>query len=143
AGLAVLACLSAPFGISLGGSAQAILDVYSKVLVFAVLVMAAIRSARELWFFVLAYLIRTGAVVWMALFASHVTLEAGQRAPRIRRSDRRALDSGRAGRILGAHQHDHAPYARLQLGRNRRSQTALGAWDDVHARLPGVRHRHR
>src|SRR5207245_3393130 len=75
--LAVLACLSAPFGISLGASAHAILDVYSKVLVFAFLVMAVVRSPRDLWFFVWAYVISTGVVVWMALFAANLTLEPG------------------------------------------------------------------
>jgi len=99
AGLAVLACLSAPFGISLGGSAQAILDVYSKVLVFAVLVMAAIRSARDLWFFVWAYVISTGAVVWIALFATHLTLEAGD--PALRMSGLSgAYDANDAGVVL-------------------------------------------
>src|SRR2546425_211722 len=38
-GLAVLACLSAPFGMSLGGSATFIIDEYSKTLILAFLLM--------------------------------------------------------------------------------------------------------
>jgi O-antigen ligase len=64
----VLACISVPFGISLGGSGLFILEEYSKTLLFAVLVILAIRSARDLYAFTWAYVVSTGILVWMSLF---------------------------------------------------------------------------
>jgi len=85
AGLGILACCSALFGISLGASATFILDTYSKVLVFAFLVMAATRSARDLWFFVWAYVASTGVLVWMALFVFKLSIEPGDATERLGR----------------------------------------------------------
>lgn len=66
--LLVVACLSAAFGISLGGSAMFILTDYIKVLIYALLLMAVIRWAADLSMFVLAYVISSGILVWMAVF---------------------------------------------------------------------------
>ena len=65
-GLAIMACLSAPFGISLGASAVFILSIFSKVLIFAFLLMAVLRSVRDLSMFVWAYVISCGILVWMS-----------------------------------------------------------------------------
>lgn len=68
AGLAILACLSALFGISFGASATTILEDFSKVLIFAFLLMATIRSARDLSGYVWAYVLSAGVLVWLSLF---------------------------------------------------------------------------
>lgn len=68
AGLAVVACLSAPFGISLGGTAVFILSEYSKTLVFAALLIAAFRGAADVRLIVAAYVIGAGILVYYALF---------------------------------------------------------------------------
>lgn len=66
--LGLFACISAPFGISIGGSGQFILFEYSKVLLFSLLLMAAIRGAKDLFLFVWAYVIACGLLAWMATF---------------------------------------------------------------------------
>jgi O-antigen ligase len=66
--LGVMVCLSAVFGISLGGSAKTILQDYSKVLVFAFLLMATIRGTADLRAYVWAYVISGGVLVWLSLF---------------------------------------------------------------------------
>src|SRR5712692_1889959 len=68
AALGILACLSAPFGISFGASAKTILDSFSKVLIFAFLLMATIRGARDLSAYVWAYVLSAGVLVWLSLF---------------------------------------------------------------------------
>lgn len=68
AALLVLACLSAPFGISLGGSASFILTDYIKVLVVSFLLMMVIRGTSDLSMFVMAYVVSAGVLVWMAVF---------------------------------------------------------------------------
>jgi len=66
--LLVLACLSAAFGISLGGSATFILTDYVKVIIYAFLLIAVIRGTSDLAMFVLAYVVSSGVLVWMAVF---------------------------------------------------------------------------
>jgi len=66
--LFVFAGVGAPFGISIGASARFILEVYSKTIVFAFLLIAAIRHSRDLYTFVWAYVASCGVLVWMALF---------------------------------------------------------------------------
>jgi len=66
--LAALACIGAPFGISLGGSAMFILTDYSKVIVLAVLLIVGIRSTADLFALVWAYVISSGILAWLSLF---------------------------------------------------------------------------
>lgn len=66
--LAVLACLSAAFGISLGSTARFILEDYSKTLMFAALLIAAFRKAADVRLIVAAYVIGAGVLVYFALF---------------------------------------------------------------------------
>lgn len=66
--LAVVACLSVPFGIAMGRSANFIVQDYSSVLVFAFLLIAAIRCARHLFLFVWAYVVACGILSWMMIF---------------------------------------------------------------------------
>jgi O-antigen ligase len=73
AALGVVACLSAPFGLSLGASGTFILREYAKVLILTFLLMAVIRQTRDLAMFVWAYVISCGVLVWMALFVFDLT----------------------------------------------------------------------
>jgi len=56
-GLGIVACLSAPAGISLGHSAVFILNGYSKTLIATVLLMALLQRARDVSMFIWAYVI--------------------------------------------------------------------------------------
>jgi O-antigen ligase len=78
----VLACLSAPFGISLGGSGSFILSDYSKTIAYAFLLMLSIRSARDLYTLAWAYVLGTGVLVWMALFLFQLSTR-GSKAARL------------------------------------------------------------
>ncbi len=83
AALGAMACLSAAFGISLGGSASFFLQEYSKVLVTAFLVIAAIRRVGDLRLFVWAYVISCGILAYFAVFvfdlkATHGMLRLNQ-----------------------------------------------------------------
>lgn len=67
-GLAITAMGSIVFGISQGGSFYFFQDAYSKTLLGAFLLMAAIRNACDLRFFVWSYVVATAVLVWLALF---------------------------------------------------------------------------
>ena len=67
-GLVIVAMLSVPFGISMGRSGKFIIENYSKTIVFALLLMAAIRTPRELKYFVWAYVISAAILAWLAIF---------------------------------------------------------------------------
>lgn len=64
----VFACIGAPFGISLGASGKFILEVYSKVILFAFLLIISIRGSRDLYTLVWAYVGSSALVAWLALF---------------------------------------------------------------------------
>ncbi|MFQ5529611.1 MAG: O-antigen ligase family protein [Gemmatimonadota bacterium] len=64
--LAVMACVSVPFGMSIGGSGAFILETYAKVLLYAFLLVVAIRHVRDLYTFVWAYVVSTGILVILA-----------------------------------------------------------------------------
>jgi O-antigen ligase len=78
AAFGVLACLSVPFGISIGGAGSFILQDYSKTLVFALLIVVAVRNARDLYAFIWAMTISTGILVWMALFVFGLSNKGSQ-----------------------------------------------------------------
>lgn len=77
--LGVMACISVPFGISIGGSASFVLNTYSKVLLFGFLLILAVRNARDLYTFVLAYVVSCGILVGLAV-ALGVSKSQGLRA---------------------------------------------------------------
>ncbi len=81
--LGVLACLSAPFGISLGGSASFIISYYSKVLIVAFVLMAMIKGPRDLAMMAWAYVVGTAILVWMAVFWFQLTYTSGYSAGRL------------------------------------------------------------
>jgi O-antigen ligase len=68
----VLACCSAIFGISFGNSALFILNVYGKTVVFAFLIIAGVRSARDLYAIVWAYVLSTGWIAYTSMFVFHL-----------------------------------------------------------------------
>jgi O-antigen ligase len=77
AGFGVVACLSAPFGISFGSSAEFILTVYAKTLVLAFLVIAAMRTPRDYYGLVWTVVVSTALLCWTSLFVFKVQHYAG------------------------------------------------------------------
>jgi O-antigen ligase len=68
AGLGIMACLSVPLSISIGGSAAYIIQEYSKVLVFGFLVLLGIRHSRDLYKMVWAFVISAGFLAYLSIF---------------------------------------------------------------------------
>lgn len=66
--LAVVACLSIAFGISMGNSAQFFLDLYSRSLLQATLIAVAIRLARDLYAMIWGYVVGAGLLSYLSLF---------------------------------------------------------------------------
>lgn len=66
--LGVLACLSVPFGISMGSSGRFVVEAYSKVLVTFFILVAAIRHPRDLRLFVWTYVLACGFLVYITIF---------------------------------------------------------------------------
>jgi O-antigen ligase len=95
--LAVLACVGAPFGISLGGSGLFILEEYSKTLLFACLVLVAIRNTTDLFTLVWAYVVSCGVLVWMSLFVFGLSRGGGAAA---RLSHLYTFDANDVGLVL-------------------------------------------
>ena len=73
AALGVLACCSAAFGISLGGSASFILNSYVKTLAYAFLIAVSVRHVRDLYTFVWAYVISCGVLSFFSIFVFGIT----------------------------------------------------------------------
>src|SRR5690242_15002515 len=67
------ACLTVPFGISLGGSASFILDSYSKTILLCFLLIVGIRGPRDLLTIVWSYVIGCAALSYLALFVFGLT----------------------------------------------------------------------
>ena len=68
AALAVQACCSAVFGISLGSSAVFILDSYAKTLAYGCLIAVSIRHVRDLYTLVWAYVVSCGILTFLSIF---------------------------------------------------------------------------
>ena len=81
--LGVLACGSAVFGISLGATAQFILDSYAKTIVYAFLIALSIRGAHDLYTFVWAYVISCSILVYFSLFVFGITRTTGSYVARL------------------------------------------------------------
>jgi O-antigen ligase len=80
----LLACLSVPFSISIGAAGLFIITDYSKTLLFALLVVLAIRNVRDLYTFAWAYVAGTGVLIWMSIFLFHLSTQ-GSKAARLGR----------------------------------------------------------
>lgn len=72
AGFAVVGLFSMFFGISFGHTAVFILNVYIKTLVFAALVILAVRGPRDLYTLVWAYVISAALLAYTSLFVFHL-----------------------------------------------------------------------
>jgi O-antigen ligase len=81
--LAVLACFSAAFGISLGNSATFILDSYVKTITFAFLIAISIRHVRDLYTYVWAYVIACGILGYFSLFVFDMSRAVGSHVTRL------------------------------------------------------------
>jgi O-antigen ligase len=68
AAFGIWACISAPFGISLGNSGLFVLEVYSKSLIGAFLIIVAVRHVRDLYTLIWGYVLATGVLTFLALF---------------------------------------------------------------------------
>lgn len=80
--LVAVACIGAPFGLSLGASAKFILSEYSKVLLFWLLLVLAIRSVRDLSLLIWGYIAGAGFLCWLSIFV-YGTSSTGSRAMRL------------------------------------------------------------
>jgi O-antigen ligase len=67
-GMFLAACASTPLGISMGGSGSFILFEYSKTIIFAFLLIAALRNVRDLYTMVWAFVVSAGALSYLSLF---------------------------------------------------------------------------
>jgi O-antigen ligase len=81
--LGIMACISVPFGISMGGSAMFILTEFSKVLVFGLFLMAAMRRSGDVRAFVWAYVISCTILVGFAMFGFGLSQVAGSGVARL------------------------------------------------------------
>jgi O-antigen ligase len=95
-GLLALACISVPFGISIGNSALMIIEAYSKLIVIVLLVMLTVRTVSDLYAYVVAY--ATGVTI-LAFFAVFV-FQLSQAPQLARLSDLYTWDANDAGLIL-------------------------------------------
>lgn len=68
AAMGVMACLSVPFGLSMGNSGLFIIQEYSKVILFAYLVLLGVRHAGDLYKLIWAFTAAGGALAWLSLF---------------------------------------------------------------------------
>jgi|SRR5689334_10708238 O-antigen ligase len=75
--IAVLACLSVPFGISLGNSALFIIDDFGKTVAMAFLVALCVRDARDLYTMVWAYVASCGILSYFAVFVFQLVPGSG------------------------------------------------------------------
>ncbi|MFL5482795.1 MAG: O-antigen ligase family protein [Gemmatimonadaceae bacterium] len=75
--LGILACVSAVFGISLGGSASFILAEYAKTVAYCFLLAASVRNARDLRTFMWAYVISCGILAFFSLFVFGLSKSGG------------------------------------------------------------------
>lgn len=96
--LAILACLSVPFGIAMGRSASFLVNVYAKVLIFAGLLMVATRHGRDLFLFVWANVLACGILATLTIFVFDLTQVPGD--PALRVSGLYMYDANDAGLVL-------------------------------------------
>jgi O-antigen ligase len=94
--IGIYACISAPFGISLGSSGKFILDTYSKTLLYCFLLIVSVRSSRDLLTLVWSYVISTLILACLSLFFFKLSTYNGYQ----RLSDLYTYDANDIGCIL-------------------------------------------
>ncbi|HZE75647.1 MAG TPA: O-antigen ligase family protein [Gemmatimonadales bacterium] len=92
------ACITVPFGISLGGSASFILNSYSKTILLCFLLMVAIRGPRDLLAIVWSYVIGCAALSYLALFVFGLSKAADTDVARL--SGMSTFDANDLGLVL-------------------------------------------
>lgn len=75
--LAVLACLSIPFGISVGSAGSFMVRAYSKVLITFFVIVVAMRRTDHLYLFVWSYVAACGFLVWVTVFFFDLSATGG------------------------------------------------------------------
>jgi O-antigen ligase len=83
AALVAIALLSIPFGLSIGQSGTYVIEEYSKVVLFWVLLTVAIRHERDLAFFMWAFVLAAAFMCWNAIFVVGVTEQFGSHSARL------------------------------------------------------------
>jgi O-antigen ligase len=81
--LAVIACLSAVFGLSLGGSAVFIIEIYSRVILIFAVMVAATRGVSDVRLWTWAFVVSVLILLWMAFFVMDTFTAPGQTMVRI------------------------------------------------------------
>lgn len=76
-GLGILACASVPFGMSIGGSAMFFLSEYSKVLVFGLLLIVAVRDSRDLLLFIWSYVVSCAILIVLSVAVVGISKNVG------------------------------------------------------------------
>jgi O-antigen ligase len=98
--VAAWACISAPFGISLGGSAKFILEDFSKTILLCFLLIVAIRDARDLLTIVWSYVVGCGALSYLALFVFGMKKSSGSDVARLSGGGMVTFDANDMGLVL-------------------------------------------
>lgn len=75
--LVVMACISVPFGISVGNSGKFLLDTYFRVIVSYTLVALALRNGRNLSQFTWVWVISCAILAWFATLVFDVSSSGG------------------------------------------------------------------
>ncbi len=89
--MGVVACISTPFGISMGHSGTFILTEYSKVLLFSVLVLLGIRHSNDLYRFIWAFVVAAGCLAYLGVFV--FKMRGGRGDPFVRIQNAYSYDS--------------------------------------------------
>lgn len=76
-GLAVLACLSIPFGISMGRAGKFFLEDYWKTLLFTYLLILGMKTAIDLYRLTWAFTIAIGILAYLSLFVFGISKHQG------------------------------------------------------------------
>jgi O-antigen ligase len=76
-GLGVIACLSVPFGISIGGAGSYLLNSYGRVLLLGLVLVIGIRSVAELRTIIWAYVLSIAIIIILALTVMDVQAAPG------------------------------------------------------------------
>ena len=98
--LVAIALLSIPFGLSVGQSGTYVIEEYSKVVLFWLLLTVAIRHERDLAFFMWAFVLAAAFMCWNAIFVVGVTEQFGSHSARLNDEAMGMYDPNDMGVIL-------------------------------------------
>lgn len=98
--LVALALMSIPFGLSIGQSGTYVIEEYSKVVLFWLLLTVAIRHERDLAFFMWAFVLAAAFMCWNAIFVVGVTEQFGSHSARLNDAGMGMYDPNDMGVIL-------------------------------------------